>query len=291
MIYIKKNKNEIDKSKKNNIKKIMNDIKVPIPKSKYQVQDKKFLRFIRSSVTLVFCFGLMIFLIYEVFFTKKFNVVYLMLFVFLSFILCGVFLYWLVVAVLAKIPKRVKKAYKTNLTQNFLIADFWLPQKRKIEEVVSIESNNTFLLGKKRYIVDEECIWFDENNFPHSNYIPNLPNPLKYDFKTLFDKLSDLMRKGIFYIKTKAGVTVDIVYSSEGLELFRKDKFLKDMHTIENPADRILIYILVGALVLIVIVAFAFLSSKNKQPEETTNTAKGILLIGGYIWQKIKNKK
>lgn len=269
----------------------MDKIKVPLPPSKYYVPDKKFNRFVYSTIILLVFVLIEALLIYQVFFMKEFNPIYFFLFIFIIFILSGTFVYWLVVTILSRIPKRINKAVKTKLTQNFLIADFWLPQKRKIEVVVTIEKDNTFKHGKGRYIVDEECIWFDEDNFPHSNYIPNLPNPLKYDFRTLFNRLSDLMRKGIFYLKTKKGETVDIIYSSEGLETFRKDKFLHDLHTETNSNEQKLIYVLIGVLTIIVILAFVFLNAKNKPVEQVTQTGKATIMIGGLIWQNLKRKK
>ena len=140
------------------------------------------------------------------------------------------------------------------ISRNFIIVNLLLTQKR-IKRVVALLNKDgiSFYIGKLLYIIDRDKIFYDEDNFPNGFWFPNLPNQLGLDYdderiNSYFQKIS----KGDIP-KDKNNNIIDIIYSSENLEKFRKDKVFYEFHEKTTPETLKMVYLLFGIICLFII--------------------------------------
>lgn len=153
--------------------------------------------------------------------------------------------------------KKISKRIIKKLSKNFIIINFFKDNKRLEHKVCLINSDGlTCSDGKKEYTIDKESIWLDENNHPNQFNLVNLPNGLLFDFQTninsfvknLMDKFKDLSNEGNNIVVDKNNRTIDISYSSENLQLLKRDKIFNELH--RNPNAEKMQMILIGALLI-----------------------------------------
>ena len=158
-----------------------------------------------------------------------------------------------------KITNEIKKV----LPVNFIIAYFFLTQKKLLKRVCIIDSDGiSYKIGKGRYIIDSEKVFYDENRFPCGFWLPNLPNQLGFDFSKELKRVSEVMKEKGFKIEdleNEKGETIDVTYSSRNLEVFRKDKVFKEFHQHSTPETMKLVYMLLGVLSLMMIIGFVLI--------------------------------
>lgn len=166
--------------------------------------------------------------------------------------------------------KRIKNKIIPILPdKKFIVANFFLPQKRIIRELFLInDDGKSFNSGKdKVYIIDYEKIWYDTENYPNSYYLPNLPNPMSFNFGGQIQEYAELLKqyKTVENITFKdwSGKDVDISYSSQNLGELKKDKFVNELHRDQEAMKEfkqivgfmvIIIVLLIVALIIFFIV-------------------------------------
>lgn len=138
-------------------------------------------------------------------------------------------------------------------SNNFIIANFFLTQKRIKKVVCKIDKDGiSFIIGDCVYIIDREECWIDENNYINGFWLPNLPNQLRFDF----GKQIEIALKKLSKIKDGEQVDLgdtDIFYSSQNLKKYKDDKFLAEMHEQFTPEAMKMLYIAFGIIGLAII--------------------------------------
>jgi hypothetical protein len=150
-----------------------------------------------------------------------------------------------------------------KVTANYIIANFFLTQKRIVKRICLIEPDGiTFLYGTGIYNVDYSCVYLDEENRPNSFYVPNLPNPLRLDFMKYLKLALDSFRHSDV---ENFNEDLDVIYSAENLKLFKKDKFLEEFHRDNSEAlNKMIMYIIAIAVIsMIAIVIIVIVLNKN----------------------------
>ena len=140
------------------------------------------------------------------------------------------------------------------VSRNFIVVNLLLTQKR-IKRIICLLNKDgiSFYIGKLLYIIDKDKIFFDEDNFPNGFWFPNLPNQLGLDYDD--DRINNYFKKiseGDIPRDKKNNV-IDIIYSSENLEKFRKDKVFWEFHEKVTPETLKMVYILLGVVALCVV--------------------------------------
>lgn len=148
--------------------------------------------------------------------------------------------------------KKLRKTIIKKLSHNFIIADIFKNGKRIEEKVCLInEDGKTISDGKKDYVLDNKGVWYDGEGFPHLFYLDNLPNSVIFEFAEDLNKyVLTLQEKKT--IPSKNGILVDVSYSSENLQLLKKDKIFAELH--RNPDTDKIIMLLIGAMIIMGII-------------------------------------
>lgn len=263
---LKELKNELN-SYEDELLKINKEIDKPLTNNK-SVKDGIFTKYYKLPLII---FGIIIGILATLYFmgTDKFLMLILIT---LSIPPCIIFFIYVTVRLIID-RKRIKEAVVPIFSKNFIIANFFLTQKR-IKKVLFFinEDGKSFNDGTKKYIVDREKVWLDDLNRPNSYYIPNLPNPLSFNFNGLFIEYAKAIRK--FSISEKIedlivydyeGKPIDVSYSSENLEGLKRDKFLTEMHRDPNATKEVMkiVYGLFGIITLIIILFIIFILVKK----------------------------
>jgi hypothetical protein len=132
-----------------------------------------------------------------------------------------------------------------NVSKNFIIANFFLTQKRIIQRVSVLNPDGiSFSIGDCVYIVDREEVWIDSDNHPNGYWLPNMPNQLKIDFATQLLSIMDG--------KNDANKP-EVTYSSKNLKVFMKDKIFYEFHNQMTPEAMKLLYVAFGAIGLLIV--------------------------------------
>jgi len=151
---------------------------------------------------------------------------------------------------------KAKEFVIKKVSKNFLIADFF-QENRRLKSVVVLlnDDGRSFTYKGGLYMIEEECVWFDMFNYPHSYYLPNIPNPLKFGFqKDIKSFIDNLLSNKVGNARDKEGNIIDISYSSKSLQLFKKDKIFSEFHKSPDTERNIMIALGVVGLCVIAIV-------------------------------------
>lgn len=177
--------------------------------------------------------------------------------------------------------KRIKNftVTKLSVSKRFIIANIYTSNRRLRKEAYNIDQDSiSFTDGKKTYVIDEECVWFDERNFPNLFYIENIPNPVRFAFQDNMGRyIQELLQSGLAS-KDNKGRMIDVSYSAENLQLLKKDKIFAELH--KNPMMDKFLMIALG-LVALAFVAIILIIIFNKptcntiipEPATTSSTA------------------
>lgn len=151
--------------------------------------------------------------------------------------------------------KKIKNKVIPILHRNFIVANFLTSNRKKYVVIAPINNDGiSFTIGKSDYIIDKEVIWFDEENRPNSFYVPELPNPLKFNFEnTIGIFLEKINNAKDIQEYIKLAIETDIAFSSLNLQMFKKDKIFNDFKTAEGTVSEKFIYMLGGFCVLLLI--------------------------------------
>lgn len=138
---------------------------------------------------------------------------------------------------LFKLRRKIRNKVYPVFTKNYINAIFLTNNKRKIEFLAIInEDGFSFDLGKRSYLIDKNALFQNEKNESCSYYLPELPNPLIFDFEKGIMKFIEAINKGNPREATDfKGNIIDISYSSTNLQVFKKDKIFGDLH--KNPEN------------------------------------------------------
>lgn len=146
---------------------------------------------------------------------------------------------------------KIKKAVVTQLVDNFVIARFYLPQKRVIERVCLLNKDGiSFSLGQSTYLVEEEKIWFNDNNHPVINYLPNIPNPIGFKFEDFLYKYTLAFNQGeLDKFLDDEGNMIDLSFTSQNLHTFKKNKLFADLMERITPEMMKIVTLLIFAII------------------------------------------
>lgn len=140
-----------------------------------------------------------------------------------------------------------------NVSKNFFIMNFFKPNKRIIKRVVLIDSDGISIKYEdKRYIIDMENTWLDENNYPNGYFLPNLPQQLSFNFAKYLISISKDNPNPL----TDDGEKIEVTYSSKNLEVFKKDKLFFEFHQQITPETMKLLYFAFGLIGVAFLVIF-----------------------------------
>lgn len=146
---------------------------------------------------------------------------------------------------------KIKNFLIKKVAQRFIIANFYTDDK-KFKSVCFLVSGNEFNYGKNTYLVDNETIWYDIDKNANIFYREGIPNPIILNFNKMIDRYNASLDKTKVY--DDEGNLLDLSYSSETLQKFKKDKIFSELHS-EGFKDLALpIIIFVGMLILIIII-------------------------------------
>lgn len=144
--------------------------------------------------------------------------------------------------------KRIKGKIIKKVSKNFIIANFYRENRRIDKIPLLINSDGqTFNYKKGLYMLSKSAIWLDENNYPNSYYVENIPNPLIFGFqKDINSFIKATLREDTKGAISDEGLLIDLSFSSETLAMFKKDKifaeFMRDSGTMK------IVYVLMGLI-------------------------------------------
>lgn len=251
-------------------KKVLN-VEIPIPKPKIKVQNKTPYHYIFTGILLLLSIcSVLIPAIFGV------NIIFIVIISIFMFPVFSVSLLYLAVRIYIDWNK-IKGVLIVNLPTEYIILNFFMPQK-KIKKVIALINNDgvSCNVGKRKYIVEQDCIWLDDKGRPNQYHLPNIPNPIKFNFGKYLEEFFKALKDGIKNAKTGDNIVeqiqleleklkdwdnkpVDIAYSSENLEKLKNDKIFSEFH--EKPSMNdimkvvVVMSILLGIALLIILIA------------------------------------
>jgi hypothetical protein len=153
----------------------------------------------------------------------------------------------------------------SSVSKNFIVAYFYLTQKRIKRRVCLIDDDGiSFHIKDARYIIDREKCFQDEENYICGFWLPDLPNQLGFDFVKYIDVyLNAVKDKDLTTSRDRENNIIDVTYSSKNLEKFRKDKIFYEFHEQMTPEAMKIVYILLGVIALCVIAFIIMFVTKN----------------------------
>lgn len=152
--------------------------------------------------------------------------------------------------------KKIKNFAIKKLSSNYIIARFFYSNK-KIDEVYFRVSGNELKYSGGLYFIDEKAIYFNQDNKPIIDYDFNLPNPRIYSNKNILELYNNAKDKR--EIKDKNGYIVDLSYSSETIQDFKKDKLFKEFHS-GGSAETLSAITILGIIIILVLVLYMVMS-------------------------------
>ncbi len=234
----------------------INDIKVPEPK--YKVSGfRKYLKYYGVPITIML-FGVSTI---AIMWALNVSIIWIFVALALTFPITALMTIFLTIRLYLD-KNRIKDALLKVLTKNFIIANFMLSNKRIVKRVFKIDADGiSFKDGTLRYIVERNRIWFDENSYPNLYYVPNIPTPLEFNFSKYIKHFRAEMVKGTTpdKISDEYDRPIDVMYTSESLETFRRDKFLKNFHGKTTPEIMKAFYFVSAAFAVVCIVLIIYM--------------------------------
>lgn len=156
---------------------------------------------------------------------------------------------------------RIKHKVVTRLTKNYVVARFYLPQKRYIDRTCVMNKDQlSFDLGKQTYIVEKEKIWFNEEGHPVINYLPDLPNPIGFDIETYMLKYAKAFNEGDLktFVDNKGNV-IDLSFTSSNLHTFKRTKMFADLMERMTPEMMKIVTLLIITIMALIGLALLIL--------------------------------
>lgn len=214
--------------------KITKKEEIEVPKPEYKVSNfKKYFKYYGLPITIL----LFAISITSILWAIKAPIVYIFLAVGLLFPFgLGMFIYLTIRLYLDK--HKITSTLIKAVSKNFIVANYMLSNKRVIKRVHLIDKDGiSFKTGDLRYIIERDRMWYDENNYPNLFYIPNIPVPLEFNFAKYLIHFRSNIVKNVQpeKILDEYQRPIDVMYTSESLETFRRDKFLKNFHSKSTP--------------------------------------------------------
>lgn len=150
-----------------------------------------------------------------------------------------------------------------SMTSNSYIVCKFFDDNKKIKDIVSLLNSDgkTIKYDNGIYTIDSRAIYYDEYNRPCIHFRKGFPNSLIFDFNKLPIEAAKKYINGESPLINYEGHLIDVIYSSEGLQSFKKDHILEQFHRDPEQVKNlmIMIYILGGIIVgLIVLVIIIF---------------------------------
>lgn len=145
--------------------------------------------------------------------------------------------------------EKIVSALIKKFAKNYIMADFFMENGRiKSTAVLLNKDGITFDYNGGLYTIVNHLIWYDYDNRPHSFYLYNFPNPLQFPFEKDIKLFIERLSMEAHQNNKMPGVEFDISYNAESLQMFKKDKLLKDFHT--DPGAEKMVMIMAGLLAL-----------------------------------------
>lgn len=117
---------------------------------------------------------------------------------------------------------KIKNKIRILLPGEFIIANFLEESKRITKEVIKISDGaNLYSNDGGLYLVDSECIIYDDSNYPNVFYIRNLPLPLQITHKEITKNIIEQIKEG----NVKDSDLVHYTLSARNMIEFKKNKF------------------------------------------------------------------
>lgn len=143
---------------------------------------------------------------------------------------------------------KIKNFATKKLSKRYIKAYIFSHNKRLlVRYCVLNKDGKTFKYNGGLYVLDKQCIWYDEENSPCSYYLENLPNPINFEFsEDIKTYIEDIIEHHKVVNKGKDGITVDVAFSSINLQKFKQEKIFADF--MRNPATETMLYIALGLI-------------------------------------------
>lgn len=152
---------------------------------------------------------------------------------------------------------KIKGFLINKLSKNFINAYFFT-QNRKIKKLIFRVSGNEIIYNNGLYIIDEKCVWYNTDKEPIIFYLENIPNPIKFNFMKYIKKYDSAKIKS--EVLDDNLELLDLSYSSDGIQKFKKDKLFSELHKSETLINTSLLF---GLIILVIIVIAIILITRQ----------------------------
>lgn len=150
---------------------------------------------------------------------------------------------------------KISDFFIKKLSHNFVRAYFFT-DNRKIFSKLIRTPYSSFDYEKGIYLLDEKCIFLDNERIPVIFYKLGIPNPLQFNFMEYIEKYLTAENKD--KVLDKSGNLLDLSYSAPVLRKFKDDKIFDELHSNSLIKQNfIIIIILVFALIIILVLIFS----------------------------------
>lgn len=151
------------------------------------------------------------------------------------------------------LKKKVNEV-KVWASAKYVIGIFFLENRILDITLNKIDVDGMIHYRKLPYMVDKSASFLTTSKLMILFYVTNIPNPLKFNFRTYIEAYAEKLRKPEKLILDFENKEVDVAFSSENLRDFKKanlfKNFFKDYVTEANK----LVFALIGMVTVILIV-------------------------------------
>lgn len=215
--------------------------------------------YIFGTITLIILIAIVIFF----FIVKQF-----ILFV-LSLVLGMPIFFLTIIFMLIKLYRdlnKIKGFIIKKLVRNYIIARFIYPS-RKIEEVAFIVSSKEIKYKGGIYLIDEKGIYFNLDKEPYIDFYIGIPNCLLYNYNEYIKEYNTKKQELVnnpesfsFTVFDSNNNVMDVAYSSETLQEFKKDKLFSELH--KSSMESIMSWITLGLIFVVIIFLIIIVTRK-----------------------------
>ena len=134
-----------------------------------------------------------------------------------------------------------------KLSKNAIICYFF-STGLKLNRHYLVPDKNEIKYNGGLYFIDSKSIFLDSENRPCIFYLSGIPNPLKFNFFEYINKFRQIMESDKELLDFE-GDAVEVSYSSDTIQEFKKDKFIRELHT--STGDIMKAFMMVGGIVIV----------------------------------------
>lgn len=164
----------------------------------------------------------------------------------------------------------------------YLIANFLTTEKRiRHRYIIPNQNGREFEIGKSKsgkpftYVINNKCIWTNENLIPEIFYFIGIPNPIDFDTVKYLMIYFQNLRDG--QPEKNQDLKLDCRYDAETLSIMKNAKFMTEMHPEDRDKDKqwmmLIAVIFIGCVILIVVLAL-IMNNKHTEVIQLNNTGR-----------------